>query len=478
MLYDNAQLARVYLHAWQLTGDDRYRETATGTLDFLLRDLRTPGGGFAASLDADTDGVEGATFTWLPGEVREVARRRGGAVLGRLWRDRGGQLGGRHDPVARAGRPGARRAVRADGAAVADRLRGRAPRCSGRGHGGPQPARDDKVLAAWNGLAIAALADASRALDAGSPRGADRAAGYLAAAEAAAEDVLGGLRVAPGRLRRSWKDGRATAEGVLEDYADLAEGLLALYEATFDERWFRDAVELADAILARFADPAGGFHDTADDAEALVVRPRDPQDNAVPSGGAMATDGAAPPRRAHRRAALPRRRRAGAGRAWRRTWSATRPAFAQWLCALEAAHHGITEIAIVGDPAAAATARPRRVPRLRPVPGHGRVADARRVGRAADARSLRAPRTPDRFRLPRLRLPPAGPRAGGARGAPGGHVSGFVVRLVRTNELDAAGELVADACLTLGGIDGDGHRYLDHVDDARGRARHCPVLAL
>jgi uncharacterized protein YyaL (SSP411 family) len=161
--------------------------------------------------------------------------------------------------------------------------------------------------------------------------------------------VLGGLRDAPGRLHRSWKGGRASADGVLDDYADLAEGLLALYEATADERWFRDAAELAEAILARFADPAGGFFDTADDAEALVVRPRDAQDNAVPSGGAMATGVLL------RLAALtgePRYRavaeRALAGVA---PFLARYPAaFAWWLCALEVAHRGITEVAIVGDP--------------------------------------------------------------------------------------------------------------------------------
>ena len=351
MLYDNAQLARVYLHAWQLTRDARYRDVVVGVLDFLLRELRTPGGGFAASLDADTEGVEGATFTWMAGEVREALGEaaplfeaaygvtdegnwEGVTVLSRVRSDA--------ELADRFGLPAGVVAQR-----LADARRALLAARSTR----PQPARDDKVLAAWNGLAIAALAEASRAIDAGAPDLRERAAAYRDAAVAAADDVLAGLRAGPGRLRRSWKDGRATAEGVLEDSADLADGLLALYEATGDERWFTEAVDLAEGILARFADPAGGFHDTADDAEGLVVRPRDVQDNATPSGSAMATTvllrlaalTGEPRFRATAERAL-----AGVG-----PYLARYPtAFAQWLCALEAVHQGMTEVAIVGEPEA------------------------------------------------------------------------------------------------------------------------------
>jgi uncharacterized protein YyaL (SSP411 family) len=351
MLYDNAQLARVYLHAWQLTGHAPYRDVAVTTLDFVLRDLRTPGGGFAASLDADTQGVEGATFTWLIGEVREVlgdaspmfeaaygvteeGNWEGVTILSRVRSD--AELGDRFGIPPHL---------------VADRLAvARAALLAARS-GRPQPGRDDKVLAAWNGLAIAALAEASRALDAGAPDLRDRAAAYRAAAVAAAEDVVAGLRVGPGRLRRSWKDGRASADGVLEDSADLAEGLLALYEATGDERWYAECVDLAEGILARFADTAGGFHDTADDAEGLIFRPRDLQDNATPSGSAMATTmllrlGALCGEPRYRAAA--ERALAGVG-----PYLARYPtAFAQWLCALEAAHQGMAEVAIVGEPEA------------------------------------------------------------------------------------------------------------------------------
>ena len=350
MLYDNAQLARVYLHGWALTGETAYLDTATGVLDFLLRDLRTPGGGFAASLDADTGGVEGATFTWMAGEVHEALREdaalfaaaygvtgrgnwEGVTILSRVRDDR--ELGERFGLA--PGDVAARLAL-----ARATLLEVRSRR--------QQPARDDKVLAAWNGLAIAALAEASRAIDAGAPSRRGQALAYRQAAVEAAADVLGGLRDATGRLRRSWKGGRATADGVLDDHANLAEGLLALYEATADERWYEAAVGLAGTILDRFADPAGGFFDTADDAEQLVVRPRDAQDNAVPSGGAMAVHVLL------RLAALtgePRYRataeRALAGLA---PFLARYPtAFAWWLCALETAHRGITEVAVVGDPA-------------------------------------------------------------------------------------------------------------------------------
>ncbi len=349
MLYDNAQLARVYVHAWALTGDAGYLATATGTLDYLLRELRTTEGGFAASQDADTDGAEGGTFTWSAAEVREAlgpeaalfsaaygvsdaGNWEGRTILARVRDDRelAERFGQAADAV--AGRLAASRA------ALLERRSLR-----------PQPARDGKVLAAWNGLAIGALADAARAMGAaGDAALAGDAARYRDAATGAAEAVLAGLRKPDGRLRRSWTDGRATADGVLEDHADMAEGLLALYEATGDERWFTEAVTLAEVMLAHFADPSGGFFDTADDGERLVLRPRDLQDNAVPSGNAMA---ATVLLRLTALTAEPRYR-AAAERAIGTVGPllAQHPtAFAQWLSALELAHAGITEVAVIGD---------------------------------------------------------------------------------------------------------------------------------
>ena len=342
MLYDNAQLARVYVHAAASFDGDaglRYREVAIGVLDYMLRELRRDDGAFASSQDADTDGVEGQTFTWHASEVREVlgddeAVRQfeaaygvteGGnwerlTILSRIW------------PSVDA--PPAR-----DDATLEASLAGSRARLLERRATRPQPARDDKALAAWNGLAIAAFAEAGRLF--GEPR-------YTDAAVAAAEAITGGLLGDDGTLRRSWKDGRAVGSGVLEDYTHLGEGLLALYEATFDERWFRLARGLMDTVLARFTDPEGGFFDTASDHEQLITRPKDPQDNAVPSGGAMA-------------ATVLLRLAAFTGEARYRDvaeraigtvadFLARYPTgFAQWLVAATFAAGDAVEVAIVGD---------------------------------------------------------------------------------------------------------------------------------
>jgi len=340
MLYDNAQLARVYVHAWALTGDARYRAVATGTLDYMVRELTTAGGAFAASQDADTDHVEGLTFTWRATEIREVlsdvaplfamaygvtdeGNWEGVTILSRV-----------HDDGALAETHGLSTSQVA--ASLADARARLLARRSQRA----QPARDDKALAAWNGLAIAAFAEAGRAF--GEPR-------YVDAAARSAEAIVAGLLGPDGVLGRSWKDDRASGSGVLEDYADLADGLLALYEATFDERWFSTAVVLMERILARFTDPDGGFLDTSDDHERLVTRPKDVQDNAVPSGNAMAATVLL------RLAALTGdgRYRDAAERAIRTVTEFVGrypTGFAQWLSAMDFALAPVVEIAIVGAP--------------------------------------------------------------------------------------------------------------------------------
>ena len=337
MLYDNAQLARVYLHAWAALGDARDREVAVGTLEYMLRELRTADGAFASSQDADTDGVEGLTFTWRATEVRDVLGDAAPAFIAAY----GVTDDGNWEGVSILSR------VTERGAAAAEaRLADARARLLARRGSRAQPARDDKALAAWNGLAISAFAEAGRLLD--EPR-------YTDAAAAAAEAIVGGLLTNDGSLRRSWKDGRAVGGGVLEDYAHLAEGLLALYESTFDERWFVIAQGLMDRVLAHFADPAGGFFDTADDHEQLITRPKDVQDNAVPSGGAMAATVLL------RLAAL-----TGEGRygdAAERALGTVGPyleryptGFAQWLVAASFATTDVLEVAIVGDPRDTATA--------------------------------------------------------------------------------------------------------------------------
>jgi uncharacterized protein len=362
MLYDNAQLARAYVHAWALTGEPAYLATASATLDFVAREMTLPDGVFAASLDADTEGEEGATYTWLADEVREALEAAGLAdawplvteaydvseagnwegrvILRRVASDEG--LAARHGST-----PGA----------VADVLaRARAALLAARDRR-PQPARDDKALTGWNGLTIGALADAAALLDRGDdPALAAAAARYRALAEGAAGRLLEVARTPDGRFVRSWKDGRARHAGTLEDQACMAEGLLALYEVTADERWFVAARATLDAVLVHFADPAGGFHDTADDAEVLVARPRSLEDNAVPSGGAMAAT-----------ALLRLHALTGDGRYAEAAESAIGTvgaaaaayptAFAQWLIALDWLVGPVDEVAIIGAPGDPAVGR-------------------------------------------------------------------------------------------------------------------------
>ncbi len=356
MLYDNAQLARAYLHAWALTGEPAYLATAMATLDFVAREMTLPDGVFAASLDADTDGEEGATYTWLAGEVREVLEAAG---LGEAWPvvaeaydvTEVGNWEGRVILRRVASDEGlaARHGTSAEevgallGAARAALLAARDRR--------PQPARDDKALAGWNGLMIAAFADAAALLDG---RGGDAlaaaAARYRTLAERAADRLLEVLRMPDGRFLRSWKDGRARHLGTLEDQACMAEGLLALYEATAEERWFVAARATLDAVLTHFADPAGGFHDTADDAEVLVARPRSLEDNALPSGGAMTATTLLRLHALTGEAAYAAAAEAAIGTVGAAA-AAYPTAFAQWLIALDWLIGPVDEVAIVGEPA-------------------------------------------------------------------------------------------------------------------------------
>jgi uncharacterized protein YyaL (SSP411 family) len=272
MLYDNALLLRVYLHWWRATGDPLARRVATQTAQFLMDDLRTAEGGFASALDADSEGREGACYVWTRRQLVEVLGPDDGAWVAGLCEvtaagtfERGASvLQLRSDPDDPDRWASAR-------AALLDARRRR-----------EQPARDDKVVTAWNGLAIAALAEAGALLD---------EPAWTAAAVACA-DLLVGAHWDPTtrRLARISLGGRVSpdAAGVLEDYADLADGLLALYQVTGDERWFVTARDLLDVVLERFGDGEGGFFDTAVDAPRLVRRPRDPSDGVTPSGASGA----------------------------------------------------------------------------------------------------------------------------------------------------------------------------------------------
>ncbi|HZA81616.1 MAG TPA: thioredoxin domain-containing protein [Actinomycetes bacterium] len=279
MLYDNALLLRLYTHAWQVTGEDRYRRTAERTAGYLLDELRHPSGGFFSSQDADSEGVEGRFFVWsweeLAGIAGEpVARYLGATPEGNweganvLWTPRPAEA------VAEASGLTTDELQAQVAAALPRLLEARAARV--------HPATDDKVLAAWNGLAITALAEAGRSF--GEPR-------YLEAAMAAAEFVLGALRDERGRLLRAWREGRKGGPGYLDDHACMADACLTLYETTFELRWLREARRLAAAMVELFADPDGdGFYQTGEDAEQLVVRPRELFDNAVPAGSSVAAD--------------------------------------------------------------------------------------------------------------------------------------------------------------------------------------------
>jgi uncharacterized protein YyaL (SSP411 family) len=279
MLYDNAQLVRLYARAWQVTGAERYREVVRRTAGYLLRELRHPDGGFSSSQDADSEGVEGKFFVW---PFRELSAVAGELVAGWFGATPEGNWEGVN--VLWTPLPPEAAAERA-GVPVADLERavldGRAKLFEHRQRDRVHPATDDKVLAAWNGLAIAALAEAGRAL---------AAPAYVEAATAAAEFVLGTMRAPGGRLCRAWRDGRLGGPGYLDDYACMADACLTLYETTFEPRWLREAVGLAGALLELFADPRGGFYQTGSDAERLVVRPKELFDNAVPAGSSVAAE--------------------------------------------------------------------------------------------------------------------------------------------------------------------------------------------
>ncbi|WP_448625395.1 thioredoxin domain-containing protein [Geodermatophilus sp. URMC 64] len=272
MLYDNALLLRAYTHLWRATGDGWARRVADETAAFLLRDLATPEAGFASALDADTEGVEGLTYVWTPDQLVEVLGADDGRWAAEVFR------------VTAAGtfEHGSSTLQLLADPEDADRLADVRRRLFEARARRPQPARDDKVVTAWNGLAIAALAD--HGVLTGS-------AESIAAARRAAE-LLAGTHWVDGRLRRVSREGVAGAPaGVLEDYGDLAEGLLALHQATADGRWLELAGDLLDVVAEQFVD-ADGWHDTAADAEALVHRPYDPTDGPTPAGVAAAAGAA------------------------------------------------------------------------------------------------------------------------------------------------------------------------------------------
>jgi len=281
MLYDNALLAGCYVEAFQATGRADYARVVRETLDYVLREMTDPAGGFYSTQDADSEGEEGKFYVWKPAEVEAVL----GAAAAKTFcyvydvSDLGNFEGHNILNLPKTlvqcakifGRDLPELTAELD-ASRAKLLEVRNSRV--------WPARDDKVLVSWNGLMIDAMAQAAGALD--EPR-------YLQAATACADFLLRELRDADGRLLHSWRNGQARFPAYLDDYTCLINALVSLYEASFDERWIDEAVRLADIVLAQFADPKqGGFYFTANDHEALIARQKDAFDSSVPSGNAMA----------------------------------------------------------------------------------------------------------------------------------------------------------------------------------------------
>jgi hypothetical protein len=268
MLYDNAQLASLYLAAWLAFGDDEYRRVCQETLDYLLREMRAPQGGFYSSQDADSEGEEGKFFVWTADEIRAVLGPDSETALQYWGADRGANFEGRN-------------ILWVPGEPDPQRIAGARQRLGQARERRVRPGRDDKVLVAWNALACRAFAEAGRALG---------REDYVAAAVGNAEFVLSGMRER-GRLLRTWKSGRARLNGYLEDYAMLAAALLEVYQATLDRRWLDEARRLGDGMLELFWDPdIAGFYDTGTDHEQLIVRPRNLFDNAVPCGSSVAVE--------------------------------------------------------------------------------------------------------------------------------------------------------------------------------------------
>ncbi|MGV1047615.1 MAG: thioredoxin domain-containing protein [Solirubrobacterales bacterium] len=337
MLYDNALLARAYLHGWQTLGHRRYRRVCEEALEWMLREMRGPEGGFYSALDADSEGEEGRFYVWFPEQIRELlgeggeGRAGAEAVIEFYGVSERGNFEGANilhlaGGAAAEPPPGLDAARRVLYEARAERV---------------WPGLDDKRLTSWNALAIAALAEAGAVLG---------REDFLAAASECAEFVLGSLRDGEGRLLRTYKDGDARLNGYLEDHAFLLEALLTLYESSFESRWFEAARELGEQLVARFGDPErGGFYSTSDDHEELIARRKEIGDHPIPAGNSSAALGLL------RLAALSGERRyreqaEGVLRLFARTAVQHPESFAHLLRALDLALEPGREVALVGAP--------------------------------------------------------------------------------------------------------------------------------
>jgi uncharacterized protein len=283
MLYDNALLARIYLHAWQAVGYGRHRRVCEETLDWMLREMRGPEGAFYSALDADSEGEEGKFYVWTPAEIEEALAADPNCIkfpafkAGNLMQFYGVTEAGNFEGANVLHLAHGAEAEAPEGLAEARRalLEARARRI--------RPGLDDKRLTSWNALAVAALADAGAALG---------REDYLDAARSCAAFLLEEMRDENGNVLRTYKDGRAHLNAYLEDHAFLLEALLTLYEATFEVRWFSAARALAEVTIERFGDPErGGFYSTSVDHEELIARRKEVGDHPIPSGNSSAAMG-------------------------------------------------------------------------------------------------------------------------------------------------------------------------------------------
>jgi len=341
MLYDNALLARAYLHAWQITGKPHYRQICEETLSFFSREMRDEQGGFYSSLDADSEGVEGKFYVWTKEELVSVLKDdytlfeaaygitpqgnwEGKIVLQRTLDDK---------------------TLAARFALASEEISIKLAKCHQEllvvRDERIRPGTDDKVLTEWNGLMLIAYAEAARVLDNGH---------YLDIAQKNANFLLTALRP-DGELRRAWRKGRVGSEVFLADYAALILGLLELYQTDFDNRWFVAAQELADEMIGKFSDPEGGFFDTTNEAAKkgdLPIRPKELQDNATPSGNALAVEALLKLDAFTGNADY--RQRAEESLGLVSEFVTMYPsAFAQWLSGADFALQHIRQIAIIGD---------------------------------------------------------------------------------------------------------------------------------
>ena len=345
MLYDNAQLSRIYLHTWQVTKNDFFRRIAEDIYDYILREMTAPEGGFYSATDADSEGVEGKFFVWSMDELEGLLSEEDLPIAIEYWGiTRTGNFEG-HNILH----------VPNDDEIAAERLNLSVPELHekltlikdklfvARAHR-VHPGLDDKILTAWNGMMLASLAEAARVF---------QREDYTQAAIRCGDFLLENLQE-DGYLLRTHKNGRSKYAAYLEDYANMIDALIELYQTTFDEKYFTAAVQFADDVLAHFSADEGGFFDTRDDHEKLIVRPRNLQDNAVPSGNSMIAKqllrlygytGTSSYEEAAR----------GGLRLLTEALKQYPQAFGEALNAVDALVRGIDEVAIVGDPQREAT---------------------------------------------------------------------------------------------------------------------------